>query len=272
LSPDSFGAFYFSGFKKPTQARFMRTKLLFLLIISNFVGYAQIVNIESLRVHQDSLGFSGQEQLSFSLVKNTQRLLQFNNNLALQYRQARHLYFLVSDANLSIGDSDSFENNSYFHFRYSYFLSERLQWENFAQYQSNFLLRIQDRVLIGSGLRYLYVKQENSQLAIGTSVMYEWDNELNRDQNNEAIRGNVYASAAFRKKDRYTFGAIFYYQPNLGHWEDFRFSGQTQFAFKLWKGLQFSVTASANYDAFPVVDPAIPKLTYKLTNGLAYRF
>lgn len=250
----------------------MRTKLVFLFFISNFACTAQIVNIESLRLRSDSLGFSGQELLSFALVKNTQRLLQFNNNLALQLRQTKHLYFLVSDINLSIGDSDSYENNSYYHGRYSYYFTERLQWESFGQYQTNFLLRIQDRVLLGSGIRYLYYKRENSQLTVGTSVMYEWDNELNRNQNNEAIRGNVYASAAFTKKERYTFNTIFYYQPDLGYWEDFRFSGQSQFSFKLWKGLQFSVTAAVNYDAFPVVDPNIPKLTYKLTNGLAYRF
>ncbi len=246
--------------------------VFFFLLFTNGYTYAQIVNIESLRMEQDSLGFTGREQLSFSLVQNTQRLLLFNNNLALQYRRQKNLFLLVNSLSYSLSEDESFERNGYYHLRHNYILSERWSTELFGQYQVNLPLRIKARYLLGTGVRYSLFKNSRGKLALGSSVMYEYDAELNNERLNRAVRGNFYLSLLLNKKDRYAFSSIVYYQPDLLYWTDFRFNGELRFAFDLWKSLQFVVVAVGNYDAFPVVDADIPRLTYKLTNGLSYSF
>lgn len=245
---------------------------LFILLFSNVTLRAQIVNIESLRMEQDSAGFTGAETFSFSLVQNTQRLLQFSNNLAMQYRRISNVFLLVNNLQYAKSANNDFERNGYLHLRHNYLLSQKWSTELFAQYQINLPLRIEGRTLLGAGLRYILIKKESSGLAAGAAAMYENDVELDNSITNETVRGSFYISAVFSKKKRFSFSTILYYQPNFYAFNDYRLSGQTRFTFDLWKGLQFVATGTVNYDAFPVVDAAIPKLTYKVTNGLGYTF
>ncbi len=246
--------------------------LLLFLCFCNAPLNAQIVNIESLRMEQDSMGFAGIESFNFSIVQNTRRLLQINNNLAMQYRRVRNLFMLVNNVEYAKSADSDFERNGYIHLRHNYLLTQKWSTELFAQYQINLPLRIEGRTLLGVGLRYVLVKKENAGLAAGAAAMYENDVELDNAITNETMRGSFYLSALFNKKKRYAFSTILYYQPNFSAFNDYRLSGQTRFAFDLWKGLQFVASGVINYDAFPVVDAAIPRLTYKVTNGLSYTF
>lgn len=253
----------------------VRPTFLILLPFFFFLNaplWAQIVNIESLRMEQDSAGFTGRESFNFSVVQNTQRLLQLNNNLSMQYRRVCNLFLLVNNLEYAKSVDSDFERNGYLHIRHNYELSQKWSTELFAQYQINLPLRIEGRTLLGVGVRHVLVKKENSGLAAGAAAMYENDVELENNSTNQTIRGSFYISALFNKKKRYSFSTILYYQPNFYAFNDYRLSGQTRFAFDLWKGLQFVASGVVNYDAFPVVDVAIPQLTYKVTNGLSYTF
>ncbi|HBF21480.1 MAG TPA: hypothetical protein DDW81_15370 [Cryomorphaceae bacterium] len=248
-----------------------KTLLFFLLFTPVFLT-AQIVNIDSLRIKSDSSGFSGQEIFGFRITRNTTRLYELNNNLALQYRRSRHTLLFLSNINLTYTEATDFERNGFFHGRYNYTRNSWLTYEYFNQYQIDIPLRIEERILTGLGPRFtLYKKEKKKQIVLGTLAMYEYDKELDTSVVHRDFRMSSYLSVAFTGK-RYGFTTLLYYQPRLDRWVDYRMSGQLQLRIDVWKGFAITTTASLNYDAYPVVDPAIPKLTYKVSNGLSYSF
>lgn len=232
---------------------------------------AQIVNIESLRLENDSSGFSGQENFSFKITENTSRLLELTNNLALQYRKKEHIILFLNNFSYTFSEETDYENDGFFHLRYNYVQSKLLTYEAFGQYQSDIPLRIERRILIGAGPRFTFIKKEKISFVAAALAMYEADHELGNDIEHYNTRLSSYISAGF-KSAGFTINTLIYYQPRVDMWKDFRISGQWEINIKLWRSLFFTSIASLNYDAFPVADPEIPKLTYKLTNGITYRF
>ena len=156
--------------------RNLRTSVLFIFFA--LAGQAQIVNIESLRLSTDSLGFLGNENLNFSVVKNSQRSFNINNNLSLQYRAKRHIYLLLSNLAFNFSDAVSFERNGFAHFRYGYTLNTWFTPEALVQYQIDVPLRIEQRLLAGAGGRFKLTAAKRQKLYTGHLVLFEKDQEL----------------------------------------------------------------------------------------------
>ncbi len=245
---------------------------LLLLFIVPLFSLAQVINIESLRMENDTSRFTGRENLSFQVTQTNVQLFRFSNNLAMQFRQSPHLLLFLSNVNFTFSSTTEFERSGFFHLRYNLKQSDHFYYEVFTQYQVDFPLRIQNRLLNGLGIRLDFWPQEKSSLQWGTLVMYEYDDELEKDIIHRDVRLSTYVSAVVKVKDSPVFSTVVYYQPRVDLWSDFRLSGEAQLTFKLWKFLGFNVAASVNYDSFPVEDPAIPRLTYKITNGLNLKF
>ncbi len=249
----------------------MWKKLVLFFLFGPWVVSAQIVSIESLRVKNDSAGLSGQELFTFKITRNTNELYEINNNLALQFRKSRHILLFLSNINLTFSESADFERNGFFHGRYNYEQNAWLTYEYFNQYQIDIPLRIQERVLTGLGPRFTLLKKERSSVIVGTLAMYEYDKELDTAVVHRDFRMSSYLSLSHKGK-RYMATALIYYQPRLDFWADFRTSAQLQLSIEIWKNFAFTTTGSLAYDAFPVEDPAIPNLTYKMANGISYSF
>jgi hypothetical protein len=251
----------------------MKIKLVYALFFGAiFTAKGQIVNIESLRLTNDSLGFKGQENLDFAIVKNTQRLFTLNNNLGLQYRAKQDVYLFLSNLSFNFSETVNFERNGFAHLRYGRTLSPWLMLEALTQYQIDIPLRIEQRVLAGLGPRFTLLRSTRQKLITGHLILYENDRELNNAIEHQNARLSSYLVYELLQNQKFRWTTTVYYQPRLDRLADFRFSGQTQLSFTLYKKLQFITSGSLNYDAFPVQDPAIPKLTYKITNGIRFTF
>jgi len=251
----------------------MRHSIFCLLLLSiSLFAHAQIVNIESLRMENDTSCFAGRENFSFQLTQTNVQLSRFSNNLALQFRSSEHLLLFLSNVDFTFSDATDFERSGFFHLRYNYRQSEYLTYEAFTQYQVDFPLRIQNRFLNGLGTRINLMPGKQSKLQWGTLIMYEHDDELENDITHNDFRLSTYLSVLLKAKRSPVFSAVIYYQPRLDVWADFRLSGQAQLSFKIWKKLKFMVNASVNYDSSPVQDPNIPMLTYKIANGISFEF
>ena len=97
----------------------MRNILLFILLPLCSLG--QIINVENKRFSSDKEGFVGTFDLGLNLIKNSAQILQFNNNVHLQYTKDNHTYLLLNDISFvqKEGEED-WLNTCYQHFRYIY--------------------------------------------------------------------------------------------------------------------------------------------------------
>jgi hypothetical protein len=248
----------------------LRKVLLFSLFALG--GQGQIVNIEQLRFRQDSSAWLFQDDLSFDIFKNTQEVIDIENQFLLRYQKARHQVLFSNGLHFNFSNQVDFAQSAYLHLRYVQRWNKWWEMEYFSQAQADRPLKIERRLLYGFGPRFGVDQKGDFQFHTGHLIMYEDDLERETGIRHFDWRLSSYVSLMWKFKDRFLWTSVTYYQPRFTDWSDWRMSMQNQLAFKLGEHWAFTVSAQLNYDARPVVDPQIPGLTYKIENGLQVRF
>ena len=183
-----------------------------LVYIIATLFFGQIINVENKRLSNDKEGFVGTFDLGLNLIKNTAQILQFNNNVHLQYGKENHTYLLLNDISFvqKEGEED-WLNKGYQHFRYIY-QNKKLGFEGFIQHQYDKAQKIQFRMLMGAGARWQLVKNDSLQFAMGFSTMNEYENPVDADPFVQ-IRLSHYLSFAFQVNENISLSTTNYYQP-----------------------------------------------------------
>lgn len=247
------------------------------LLVQIFVGLislsstAQIVNIENRRLSEKEEGWTGSNDLSFSLTENTTQVWQVGNNLRIDYVKGRHNAFLLSVINIvKAGESDLL-NNGFEHLRYNYDLldNNRLILEVFRQTQFNKIQKIKLRSLYGVGLRYAIVDKDSANISIGTLPMAEFE-DLTNNISNRHIRLSTYLSFDFQFTKTVGLNSITYYQPDILFAGDYRISNETSVRLGITEKLKLKVIFKIYYDQFPT--EGVPKRIYSLRNAISYSF
>ena len=250
---------------------FKRLLMLFLSI-SSFSLLAQIVNIENLRQEKDSIGWSGHAQIQFSVQKNQNRILELSNELRIQYKGKKSLWFFINDLNFKEINGDDIVNNNLQHLRFSHTLSQKISFESFFQSQADRISEIELRILLGAGLRFNLYDSEKSKFFLGTTLMFEHENstdELFGDIKND-IRNSTYFSFKLKLNENINIVSSNYYQPKLEDFSDFRILSETLLLFKVVKNLKFTTSFTYLFDAAPATN--VVEEQFKLSNGLVYFF
>jgi len=232
---------------------------------------AQIVNIEQFRARLDTNRWSFSEQLNLGLLRNTQRLISFNNNLGLQFQQKKFRSILLSNFDFSSNDNNDIERSGFLHLRFENSFTKYWSLEYFGQAQMDVPLKISQRYLLGAGLRAALQKRKKLSFYTGHLVMAEYDEEIETGIRHQDLRLSSYLNLNWHPSSNFTCLLIAYYQPRLDKFSDYRLSFQGQLAFKIWKSLSFTFNAQYAFDAFPVALANIPQVTYKLSNGVSFK-
>lgn len=246
----------------------------FLLIVSySFIGFGQVVNVETLRKPSDSTRWTGSAGLDIALIKNANRIFRIANKFHVQYNHEKNLWLFLNDLNFQKLEGNSFVNKGTQHLRYNRKLSDRLKWEAFVQSQYDAISNIDFRGLAGTGPRFKLNRSDNYRFYLGTLIMYEYEKADSSVENRviESVRGSMYASFSLYPTQNLSIISTSYYQPKIDAFSDYRLSSSTAVLLEIFKNLAFKVNFNYNFDAAPV-SPNIPKAQYELTNGLSYTF
>ncbi len=248
-------------------------RLAILIFFISVSASAQIINIESQRFNSDSIGWSGNWNLSANYTKNTNQLFTLSHNLAIKFSKGRSTWLFLNTINGSYANQQVLQNRLLGHLRYNYRQNKWLTYEALLQAQRNVPLKIEQRILAGAGPRFTLLKQQRKALNLGSLLLYEEDSELEREVVHHDLRLSTYLAFSYRTEGSLSLNTVAYYQPRIDKWEDYRLSLQTQLGFKILKNLAFISTLTLAYDAFPAYSESqIPKLTIEWTNGISYRF
>jgi len=243
------------------------TFLLFFPLVSSL--NAQIVNIENKRVYDDTSGWYGNLDGIFSFVQNKDFLYQLNVRARIQYKTKKHYFLFLQDFVYS-GGQKVYANSGMGHFRYAYRIKQsHLKWESYFQTQYNQILRQRVRVLLGTGLRWKFVKKEKINSFFGSSIFYEYEELQAENEFNDDFRWSNYLSW-FIKMKQISFSATTYYQPLLSNFNDFRFAGQYSLYSSLNKELKLKTECSIFYDSRPPSNVKSTLLSFMI--GLSYEF
>lgn len=248
---------------------FLNLNILSLLsLFFNAQIYAQVVNIENKRIYDDTSGWSGNIDASFSAQQTRDLLYSVNFRTLAQYKNSKHFFLLLNDFGYSKGDV-VYANRGMSHFRYAYRLKDGpWKWESYLQIQYNQLLLQRNRSLVGTGLRWRFYELKDVRLYAGTSFFYEYEEIQPFTEFNSDVRWSNYLSW-FINKPTFAFTAVTYYQVNVQKIKDYRLSGQYTFLFKLKKKLDFKFEFTTNFDSRP--PQTVRDWVFSSTFGIIYK-
>jgi len=250
----------------------MLKKLFFFILFIGVINTnAQVLNIEHLRIANDTTGFAGSIGVNLQLIKNTRDIFIFGNTIYAQYRNQKHLLFLINNISYKKIDEDDIINKGTMHLRYNYKLNDIVSLEAFGQLQYNTISKIKSRQLIGGGTRFKLSEKEKYKFYLGTIFMHEYEKiDENPYIYNTDYRFSGYISFRFFPTESFTLTSTTFYQPRLDRFNDYRIYNQNSLSLRIIKKLSLQLTYIISYDAFPA--EGIPKTQYELFNGLVYTF
>lgn len=221
---------------------------LMCLLFMGGVVFGQ-VNIEAYRKNT----FAYSNHLDFSL--DAQKGNSFSQTYKLRYRsdigEDPWRGLLITEWQRSANDQGTFSDDGLVHLRSMLTLSPGFQWEHFVQKQWNKVLLLEDRFLIGTGLRWIIEdRPDRPECAIGLGAMYE-DEFYTSVSRIQRIRGTSYVNVT------YPFGvsrlsSIIYVQPVLDQWNDFRLLNRNELKIQLSKEFYVTVYAHMDYKSMAV--------------------
>lgn len=234
---------------------------------------AQVVNIEQQRLDADKQGWTGSVAGNLDLTRNQRSVFNFGFQSKVQHRRDSNVVFGVVQTGLIKAEGSDFANFAFAHVRFTRNVTRYLAVEAFGQLQQNRVNGIQNRSLLGAGIRTLVFDEPAGTVYAGLLVMGEREREvvdsvpLHRD-----TRLSAYVAGSYTPEsaDWISIANTTYFQPRLGRFSDIRISTDWQLQVKLRENLMLTTTLNLVYDAVPPV--GLDETTYALRNGLKFVF
>ena len=223
---------------------FCRYICFFSIFILAYSVNGQLVNIESKRMHTDSIRFVLSSDLLFNYTDNNgEYILQIGSNLTTQLksRNLKSIYFFIGNVNLIRSKDEDFQNSYFLHARFNQKLTEVFRFEAFAQNQNNQKLTISERNLLGLGLRLKLLSKSGSLVYFGNSYIYEIEVVDDTGQKFYNHRNSSYISLNqnFKKYNLDVTGTL-YFQPLYNNISNHRILSQFKAQMPLTKRVSFS--------------------------------
>lgn len=201
-------------------------KLLFLFLLFPFFAQAQLVNIETKRIQTDSSRFVLNADFAFNHSNNDGLTVnQINGTLTTQLKSKdfKKIYLFLGNYRLIDSDKGNLQNSWFLHTRFNYKFNRLLRLEAFLQGQYNQLLVVEQRNLVGAGLRTKWMDREYFSGYLGNSYMYEAEYSDKAGTREYNHRNSTYLSLSyFSKSKRFSITNTVYYQPLYKNYNDYR--------------------------------------------------
>lgn len=204
----------------------MRILLLSCTLLFPALLSAQLVNIESKRMQTDSIRFTLNADFSFNHTNNDgAQVNQIDAALTTQLKSKdlKKIYFFLGNYKLIDSEEGNLQNAWFLHGRFNYKFNEVLRFETFLQGQYNQLLVVEQRNLIGAGLRVKWVDKDRFTGYAGNSYMYEVEFSEQAGTTNYNHRNSTYLTLSYTPQSRkFSVANTVYYQPLYKELSDYR--------------------------------------------------
>ncbi|MGB5943791.1 MAG: DUF481 domain-containing protein [Leeuwenhoekiella sp.] len=216
----------------------------------------------------DSLRFALKGDFSFNHTNNDgNQITQTDVALTTQVKSKdlRKIYFLIGNYRLIDSGAENLQNGWFLHGRFNYKFDgwQFLRFESFVQGQYNQLLVVEQRNLIGAGLRVKWMDRDRFTAYAGNSYMYEVEFSQRAGTTDYNHRNSTYLTLSYAAKSgKFSVANTVYYQPLYRNLEDYRILEQFRLDIPLAEW--FKVFTTYNY----YFDSQTPLNTREYTSNL----
>lgn len=251
-------------------------KLLILIAVLFFSWQgsvqAQILNFNKQVLQNDTIPWLGQVRLYFTFIDQEVRVANMGYNFDVVRKFKKHSILAISKLSFASSNSETLLSDGYAHIRFIFNRHKRLGEEIYGQVQYNAIRGLDDRNLVGIGLRYLFIDAEKYGLIAGTALMQEWENWTYNDAptSTSILKNSTYLMLFADVNEHFHFNIASYYQAPYTSFLQPRVSLEINLNLNITSKLTFTSNFTMYYDNLPVVP--IDNFVYKFKNGLGYRF
>ncbi len=249
--------------------RFGAVWFLCVTCVINHTAYA-IVNIESLRDRAgNEVGWSSAGNLQASGASGNSDRADVSLSGLIQYFGNSFSNLLVVGSEYGENSGNKSSDEQLVHARHTRVLAPRSDWEVFYQWQQNEFTRLDERTLLGSGLRLRLGDESDSRFYLGVGAFYESARDDN-DSAKEIGRSNVYVSHRKRTKKNVSLVTTAYFQNKLDDLDDQRAIGSFSMSIPATEYVDFTVSVNVEHDSRPPAGVEQTDWTYK--TGFGWKF
>ena len=268
--------YYFTSKKSicPISRIIFHTAFIFLFLFFCFPAKAQ-VNIftgETMKKMQLKPGWYNSINLDLAYRSGNTELLTLRTRFRSDYLSKTYQGFVFGSLQQGRKNGEFFTNKGMAHGRIIRNLTDHILIESFVQKQFNESILLNDRNLIGGGVRFA-VRSPKSRfnLYFGTGAM--WEHERINDKvvdeiTTRIVRSTNYINWTAQLDESIATSATGYYQVHVRRVDDYRILFEGSIIFRLTTKLSFPFRVNFRYDNEPPI--GIQKHDLEIFNGLSY--
>ena len=197
---------------------FYKIKILILIsfIVFSATLESQIVDIETSR-KEDLVGTKISLNLGFDGSSGTVDRTNYSIGTRFDFNNEVWNRFLIFNYSRREKDDRINEDNTFLHLRFARKISSIIAAEFFIQTNEKPLEKIEERNLIGIGLRLSPIKN----LRLGVGLFDENEKRINLDERN-TLRANTYLNYLFNISNNTSINTLIYFQPDVEDFSEIR--------------------------------------------------
>ena len=186
------------------------------LIIFSVNISSQIVDIETSR-KENLIGNKLSLNLGFDGSSGTVDRTNYSIGTRFDFNNENWNRFLILNYSRREKDDTINEDNTFLHLRFAKKISSFLAAEFFIQTNEKPLEKIEERNLIGLGLRF----SPTQNLRLGIGIFDENEKRINLDERN-TLRANSYLNYLVNISNNTSLNALIYFQPDIEDFSELR--------------------------------------------------
>jgi len=248
---------------------FIASSVLCSAVVFSQIAYA-IVDVESLRDRAgNETGYSSSGNLQASGASGNSDRADVSFSALLQYlgNGFNNLFVIGSEYGETSGNRSADEQ--LIHLRHTRVLTKRSDWEVFSQLQQNEFTRLEERTLLGSGIRLGFGDNLDPRLYLGLGAFYESTRNENESAR-EMGRSNIYLSHRKKTPKDISFITTAYLQNKLDDPDDQRAIGSFSMSIPATENLDFTISVNVEHDSRSPIGVEKTDWTYK--TGFGWKF
>lgn len=233
--------------------------LLIALFFYNFSYSQSIVNTEKLFMNNDD-GFAVSSELMGSSLQGNADIFLLEYSLNFSYKKAKNSFKLLSGGEYINESKQNISNTLFSQLRYNYNFSSKRRLFAFAQIQSNAILLLEHRALLGAGFRqniFEFKKDTSNVFKIDISAGLMQEEELlnltelpsNEKYYTNYTRSLISLFGIYELTDVFTIVNTTYLQLYLKNISDYRLLNETNLIFTINKWLSMSLDMEYRFDS-----------------------
>lgn len=246
-------------------------------IISAFTILQGQVNTEAMRSEDNSDSFTNQFNMEMGYEKANTEVLELAAEYRLDYvKQGNFHSFIV--INLENGyekendlPKNIITNKGFAHLRITKDLFTNYQMEVFTQYEFNEFLLLNDRYLIGSGLRIGFQNNGLTNIYLGMGFMYEKETyNIDAEDEKSLLRSTNYIKNNIILTSNIDWSNTAYFQIASADLNDYRILYDGGLDFHVNESFAFTIELKYRYDNDPQGN--LGSSYIQISNGVSFNF